>query len=201
MPTHLDRGRPMTTGYMECPQCGKRALSVATRCPHCGFNFPPRPINRAAEAPPLRRSVPGLAVAGGLLAAILLAAVLVRRSAPRPNPSDVPTARSDTAAAGAPSAAAPAAPGPAPVPANESLAPAPVPAASPATGGQQVRRYARTWVNIRGDRSRSAVSVGVLNPGDEVMVDSLIGGWYRVVDDGRLIGYVHRSTLTVAPAE
>jgi hypothetical protein len=64
-----------------------------------------------------------------------------------------------------------------------------------------VRRYARTWVNIRDDRSRSAASVGVLNPGDEVMVDSLIRGWYRVLVDGRLIGYVHRSTLTAAPAE
>jgi hypothetical protein len=30
-------------------------------------------------------------------------------------------------------------------------------------------------------------------------VDSLLRGWYRVLEDGRTIGYVHRSTLAAAP--
>jgi uncharacterized protein YgiM (DUF1202 family) len=60
-----------------------------------------------------------------------------------------------------------------------------------------VRRYAQTWVNVRGERARSAPTVGTLNPGDAVTVDSLVRGWYRVLVDGRALGYVHRSTLDV----
>jgi hypothetical protein len=41
----------------------------------------------------------------------------------------------------------------------------------------------------------------MLNPGDAVMVDSLVRGWYRVLVDGRVLGYVHRSTLDVARPE
>jgi hypothetical protein len=43
--------------------------------------------------------------------------------------------------------------------------------------------------------------VAVLNPGDAVIVDSLVRGWYRVLVDGRALGYVHRSTLDVARPE
>jgi hypothetical protein len=56
-------------------------------------------------------------------------------------------------------------------------------------------------VNIRGERTRSAPAVAVLNPGDAVIVDSLVRGWYRVLVDGRALGYVHRSTLDVARPE
>jgi hypothetical protein len=43
--------------------------------------------------------------------------------------------------------------------------------------------------------------VATLNPGELVMVDSLIRGWYRVLVEGRAVGYVHRSTLAAAPPE
>jgi len=36
----------------------------------------------------------------------------------------------------------------------------------------------------------------VLEPGQAVLVDSLVGGWYRVVIDGRSIGYAYRSNLS-----
>jgi len=81
-------------------------------------------------------------------------------------------------------------------------APAPVPnstAVPPAAAGSQ--RYAQTWVNVRGNRTRSAPTVGMLNPGDAVTVDSLVRGWYRVSVDGRTLGYVHRSTLDVSRPE
>ena len=70
--------------------------------------------------------------------------------------------------------------------------------ASPAAGSQ---RYAQTWVNVRGERARSAPAVGMLNPGDAVTVDSLVRGWYRVTVDGRALGYVHRSNLDVTRPE
>jgi uncharacterized protein YgiM (DUF1202 family) len=74
------------------------------------------------------------------------------------------------------------------------------PADAPAPGATSVRRYARTWTNVRSGRGRFTSSVRVLNPGDAVLVDSLVRGWYRVAIDGRPIGYVYRSMLEVAPA-
>jgi hypothetical protein len=73
--------------------------------------------------------------------------------------------------------------------------------AAPAPAGPGIRRYAQTWVNVRGDRARSAPAVGLLNPGDAVTVDSLVRGWYRVLVDGRTLGYVHRSMLDVSRPE
>jgi hypothetical protein len=39
----------------------------------------------------------------------------------------------------------------------------------------------------------------VLQPGDAVLVDSLVRGWYRVVADGRTVGYAHRRYLAATP--
>jgi hypothetical protein len=69
--------------------------------------------------------------------------------------------------------------------------------AGAATGG--LTRYAQTWVNVRDGRAQTAPSVRVLNPGEPVVVDSLRGGWYRVLTEGRTLGYVHRSNLDDAP--
>ena len=131
---------------------------------------------------------------GGAVLAIALAAVLVHRG-----PSKTDTARTappqpppDTAAD---SRSAPAA-----VTDSAVSSPAAAPPSRPAAQPGE-RRYARTWVNVRGERARSAPAVGMLNPGDAVVVDSLIRGWYRVVVDGRALGYVHRSTLDATRPE
>lgn len=86
-------------------------------------------------------------------------------------------------------------------PARAAAAPAQgiAPISAPSASG--IRRYAQTWVNVRGARTRSARTVGMLNPGDAVTVDSLVRGWYRVMVDGRTLGYVHRSTLDVSRPE
>lgn len=189
----------MTTTYVECPQCSKRALAVATRCPHCGFHFPSRPLNRPSDPPSLGGGRTALVVGGAVLA-IVLVAVLIHRGPAREDgvPATTPHA------AGAPDArAAPPAPASSPRAVLDSAAAppgtAPVPAIRPA--GPSVRRYAQTWVNVRGDRTRSAPAVAVLNPGDSVLVDSLVRGWYRVLVDGRAVGYVHRSTLDTTRPE
>jgi hypothetical protein len=69
------------------------------------------------------------------------------------------------------------------------------PTVTPTPPSPLARRFARTWVNVRGGRGRATPSVRVLNPGDVVQVDSLSRGWYRVLIDGRAAGYVHRSNL------
>jgi hypothetical protein len=72
---------------------------------------------------------------------------------------------------------------------------------APAPASPLARRFARTWVNVRGARDRAAPVVRVLNPGDAVQVDSLSRGWYRVLIDGRAVGYVHRSNLDPVPPQ
>jgi ribosomal protein L37E len=71
----------ITTTYMECPQCGRKALSVATRCPHCGVAFPSRPLQRS---PPGNRLRPVLAVGGVLVLGAVLLAVVVPRLGSKP---------------------------------------------------------------------------------------------------------------------
>ena len=190
----------ITMTYMKCPQCGRKALSVATRCPHCGVAFPSKPLQRSAPGYRLDRLRPVLAVGGVLvLGAVLLTVVLPRleskaaASAPGASsgetsptlatpPGEVPA---DSVAERDPShAVAPVQPPAVPSASVTPTAPRPLPT-----------QFARTWVNVRGGRGRAAPAVQVLNPGDPVQVDSLSRGWYRVLIDGRAVGYVHRSNL------
>jgi ribosomal protein L37E len=170
------------TAYMECPQCGRKALSVATRCPHCGVAFPSKPLRRSAPGYRLERLRPVLAVGGVLLlGAVLLAVVMPRlgSKAAVPPPGAASGETSPTLAAAPPGA----------MPADSTGEAAPAPASPLA------RRVARTWVNVRDARGLAGPALRVLNPGDTVQVDSLTRGWYRVLIDGRAVGYVHRSNL------
>jgi predicted phosphohydrolase len=54
---------------------------------------------------------------------------------------------------------------------------------------------ARTWTNVRKWRNKLADVEAVLLPGDTILADSLEGGWYRVRLEGKVLGYVYRSTL------
>jgi hypothetical protein len=174
----------ITMTYMECPQCGRKALSVATRCPHCGVAFPSKPFQRSAPGSRLNRLRPVLAVGGVLvLGAALLMVVLPRLGSKTAAPDSVVEGDSSDAVAPIQPPAAPSAP------------------VTPTPPSPLARRFARTWVNVRGGRGRAAPTIRVLNPGDAVQVDSLSRGWYRVLIDGRAAGYVHRSNLDpVSPA-
>jgi hypothetical protein len=190
----------ITTTYMECPQCGRKALSVATRCPHCGVAFPSKPLQRSAPGHRLDRLRPALAVGGVLILGVVLLAVVLPRlgskaAAPAqgtPSGETSPSLPTPPGAVAADSTIAGSA--------SDRVAPVQPPAVSaapvtPASPSPPARRYARTWVNVRAARSRAAPAVRVLNPGDTVEVDSLSRGWYRVLIDGRAAGYVHRSNL------
>ncbi|MFL5494365.1 MAG: hypothetical protein ACJ8DC_08290 [Gemmatimonadales bacterium] len=164
----------MAKNYRACPACGQRALSIATRCPRCGHEFPSRPIRwqKTQERRPLP---PVLAVAAVLLAVGGLATLLTRGGGQRDR--DV-----TASAAGSPAvrpeaeAEAPAAPDSAPTP-------------------EAVPRRARTWTKVHDRRSVKADVVAVLLPGDTVLADSLRGGWWRVALEGRVIGYVYGRAL------
>ena len=172
---------------IECPQCGHRALSVATRCPRCGHEFPPELLHHRTPSSARGRRPPALLL-GGALAAVLAAGLLLRSSGPsRPEATPAPAVRTAVTAARA---------GPPAEPRADSLSSAPLaPARAPATAAPGQLRYATTWVNVRAARGPRAAPLRVLDPGDSVTVDSLVGGWYRVVDRGRAVGYAHRRFL------
>ena len=156
---------------MRCSECRQRALAVATRCPRCGHEFPPRPIRQLGNAANLRRLLPLLAIAVVGAAAVAVATGVIRR------------------AVGARETATP----------SGAVAPdsAPPPASPAASTGE--RRFARTWTKVRNRRTVNGDVVGILLPGDSVLVDSLVRGWWLVSLEGRVLGYVHQTTLDTVP--
>ncbi|HEX6615282.1 MAG TPA: hypothetical protein VF046_03185 [Gemmatimonadales bacterium] len=177
----------MAPAYRECPACGKRALSIATRCPQCGEELPTQPIrweisrDRPALRPRSGRRLPARALLAALLIAGGLAALALRGGEKRGAP--VPAPAPDTAPAALETARAAASP----------VMPDSVP------GIDAVTRYARTWTNVHDRRSPQADVVAVLLPGDTVLADSLHRGWWRVALEGRVVGYVYERTLSDRP--
>jgi hypothetical protein len=177
----------MGGSYRQCTECGKRALSIATRCPGCGRELI-APVAQAAPAVgsslDLRRFLsPGLV--GGIIAAtVFLAAAVMAR------PSRPPERRQSLVAAGSPSTLSEVAYTTTAAARLDTATAGPLPSGS---AGEVL--IARTWTNVRHSRSRGADVDAVLLPGDTVLADSLERGWYRVALDGEMLGYVHRSTL------
>lgn len=184
--------------YIECPHCGHRALSVASRCPHCSAAFPPRPMHRGMAEPRPDWLRPALVLAGVLVLGVVVAAALYwpgSDTATSTATSAPPAVLVDTALP------PPAGAGGVPDSPPSALAADPPPTVAPpvAPPRRGNARYARTWTNVREGRGLAAPSVRVLSPGEAVLVDSLRRGWYRVRAKGRTIGYVHRSNLDAAP--
>jgi ribosomal protein L37E len=166
----------MSPTYMTCSECGKRALNIATRCPHCGFEFPARPVKQRSWTSDLGRNVPLLVAAGVVAATVTVVTVVMRRTG---NRAEGP-ATGEAAATAAPEM-------------DTAMA-----AASPAARAGE-RRFARTWTNVRSRRSVTGGLVGVLLPGDTVLADSLSRGWWRVTFEGKVMGYAYRTTLVTVP--
>lgn len=162
----------MSGTYVQCSECGKRALSVATRCPQCGHEFPPRPLQPMVRPLDLRRYLVPLAVAGVVAVVIALGMAVIGRTrrTPAEHATSAAAMRPDTAMAVV---------------------------SPPASSGE--RRFARTWTKVRTRRSTAGDIAAVLLPGDTVLVDSLSRGWWRVTLEGKALGYVHQSTLETEP--
>jgi hypothetical protein len=169
----------MGGSYKQCGGCGKRALSIATRCPGCGRELEPAVTPEARPALELGRYLPQGVVAAVALAAVVLAVEFGGESLS----SDSTRASADSAAADSSEVAYA-------LGARARLDTASV-EATPG-GGMLV---ARTWTNVRRGRSTRAEIEAVLTPGDTVVADSLQRDWYRVAFEGEVMGYAHRSTL------
>ena len=170
----------MGGSYRQCSECGKRALSIATRCPGCGRELEPQVTPETRSAVEVGRYLPQGVVAAVALAAVILAVELGGESL---SPDSTP-ASADSAAADSSEVAYA-------LGATAQLDTASVEATPP--GGMLV---AKTWTNVRRSRSRRADLEAVLTPGDTVFADSLQRDWYRVAFQGEVMGYAHRSTLT-----
>jgi Bacterial SH3 domain len=179
--------------YIECPQCGHRALSVATRCPRCGHSFPIELIRHPVSEPQLHKLWPVLVVAAVLVTVMV---VVDRRQA---GPSAITAPPATAVLKTAPSIPVPSVHDTPPSPGDSSRQVEPPRSGVPPLGGQWVQRFATTWVNVREARRFGTPAVRVLNPGEAVLVDSLRGGWYRVVVEGRTLGYVDRLYLDTVP--
>jgi len=174
----------MGGSYRQCIECGKRALSIATRCPGCGCEFPAAAVPAGGGVRELSRLLMPRGVAAVLAVVVVLASArLDRTSQPREEQSASAAADSIAAFAEVASSMATTAP----------LDTATV-AASPAESGSELL-VARTWTHVRKSRSVSATLEAMLMPGDTVLTDSLERGWYRVALEGEVLGYAHRSTL------
>lgn len=165
--------------YRECPACGKHALSIATRCPGCGHELFSQPVRR--QAPQQTARPHPLALAGFILAAVGLAALLVLRGSRSPEV---------TASVELPAEAAIAVDT-----AHAAASPVMPVVSDSAPSAEAMPRVARTWTKVHARRSVQGDLVGVLLPGDTVLADSLRGGWWRVALEGRVLGYVYAPTL------
>jgi hypothetical protein len=172
----------MGRSYRQCTACGKRALSIATRCPACGEELVSpivREPGRKLELGPLPSPRLMAGVVGTV--AVLAAAVLGQsyRAPAKPLLSSVDSA-------GVPAEVGYSAPGRL----DTSIA-----AGSAVVVAGPHLLVTRTWTHVRNARSRRGDLEAVLLPGDTVLADSLSRGWYRVALEGEVLGYVHQSTL------
>lgn len=164
----------MGGSYKQCVDCGKRALSIATRCPGCGREFIGLPTPERVPSP---RQASFLSPR---VAAVVLAVAAALAVAKLGQTSGTPVKQSSIIAPDSIAGYSEGAYGTAPTAPGELL-------------------VARTWTSVRKARSRSAELEAVLLPGDTVLADSLERSWYRVTLEGEVLGYAHRSLL--APPE
>ncbi len=181
----------MSGSYRECGKCGKRALSFATRCPGCGIALPsPAPFE--ADGIPDSNRVLWMKVAMAVVASGVMLGLLARGPV-RPTPLGAETSYvkpvmvEKPAMLGSVMAA--------------TRSPAPVGSAT----GDDCRRAATTagvpliaksWTHVRSRRTVNSTLEAVLTPGDTVVCDSLVNGWYRVALYGEVLGYAKEARLT-----
>ena len=186
---------------IQCPSCGKTVASAASTCPGCREVLP-----RDYEKPKAQgiifvvSSILGLGLAGILV----LAVVTLQQPSSGGRTSSGTAAEPDPPQ---PSSVQPLPPEGSPAPPIETtqapptlpVQPQPNPVGSIPPSVQI--RWTSDWANVRAGRTTQSESVDVIRPGERVEVDSLVGGWWAVYVDGRVVGYVHNSVLQGQPPE
>ena len=171
----------MSGSYRQCSECGKRALSIATRCPGCGRELPdPAVPDQPAIDLGQLRSVP--VILGMLTLIVVLGGIRVGKQPPQPagEESSFVAPAAPARLAVDPLAATPRVDRPA--------------AAAPAPDTARLL-VARSWTRVRIRPSPKAELSAMLTPGDTVLADSLRQGWYRVALEGEVMGYAYKSGL------
>jgi hypothetical protein len=163
----------MGGSYRQCSQCGKRALSIATRCPGCGRELDAPEVPSHGGVRDWKHFLkPTSTVAGALAVAAVVALIGIARSSPPARDRlEVESSMATRVTLDTTTVAA-------------------TPAESPSE-----LKIARSWTNVRKARSVKAPLEAVLMPGDTVVADSLGKGWYRVALEGEVLGFAHQSTL------
>jgi hypothetical protein len=161
----------MAGSYRQCDACGKRALSIAIRCPGCGREFPARQMPKSDEIELGRFLTPKAIAAVLAFVAVLVSASLGRAGQPREEKADVESSMART----------------------DMLDTARV-AELPAESASELR-VVQSLTDVRKSRNVKAPLEAVLTAGDTVLADSLERGWYRVALEGEVLGYADRSTL------
>jgi hypothetical protein len=166
----------MSASYRHCDECGKRALSIATRCPGCGreLPYPAVPDHSGLDLGPLQ-STP--LVLGLLAILVALGGIRLKDRTAQLAP------REESAFARAASTAL------------LSVDPLSATAVAPAATDTGRMLVARTWTHVRSRRSPKGELSAMLMPGDTVLADSLSRGWYRVALEGEVMGYAYKSGL------
>lgn len=204
--------------YTVCPNCGQKALTVATRCPGCGAPIEAQFLRHSRTAPKEKQLPRGLLIGGVVI--LLLGGnaawqlIRMRRasavrpvvSAPASVVQSAPESRAEpelpaveSPGAGLPVSIDSPSPPPAPGPDASSTVSRAAAARDTASAPPENRWYASTWMNVRAGRSGSAPVVRVLRPGEVVQVDSLRQGWFRLVSGPEPLGYVDRRLLDSSP--
>jgi Bacterial SH3 domain len=190
--------------YINCPRCDRKALSVASRCPHCGELFETWHQPKARPARDLRPF--GLLIVSAVVIGLVAKNWVATPRSPAPSPG--PVAASADPRVPAKRRARPPVKSPAPPrsPPQAALPPsdsgtrlAAVPAEEAPDSETVQARYAGTWVNVRAGRSNTAPVIRVLRPGEEIAVDVPRQGWYPVVDKQETAGYVDGRYLEATP--
>ena len=175
----------MGGSYRQCDACGKRALSIAIRCPGCGRELPANEVPKAGGGLELGRFLTPKGVAAVLaVVAVLGSASLGPAGQPR-------EARAEVVLHGEN--------GPVGHGENGPVGQRHRVAGLPAESGSELR-VAQSWTEVRKSRSARAPLEAMLMPGDTVLVDSLEQGWYRVALEGEVLGYAHRWALAALGA-
>jgi hypothetical protein len=170
----------MSGSYRQCSECGKRALSIATRCPGCGRELPAPAVPDHGSFG-LSRFVSLPVALGVVVVAGLAVTSFERHDIERPDGVESSFVKREPSAAP-------------PVAGLPRLDTATSGAATGGAAGEWL--VSRSWTNVRSRRSVKGDLTAVLMPGDTVLADSLGRDWYRVALEGEVMGYAHRSTLT-----
>ena len=197
---------------IKCPQCNHGVLSVASRCPQCGYLFTARRFQQgqqrgtltecrrcggkvaseAATCPYCRLRHPGRHWAqrtGPVLSVIAVLGVVGvgvwLMTWDRPTP--VTTADEVIPALL-----------PLPVVPAPSLAPTEAP---PPTVALMETRWTSTWVNVREGPAIDAPILQILRPRQRVEVADRQGRWWLVYLNGERLGYIANSVLQATPPD